>query len=96
MENLQAMQSVRHKMDPEAAEKIDKFCERLELCADGKMQFTVVLDDPAGNSFIETPTDYLNKDPYLLQEKYERSVAQNKSIGLAVAEDYQDGVLKLQ
>lgn len=91
MENLQAMQEVRRRMDPEAAEKIDEFCGKLEECADGMRRFTVILNDPAGNCFIETPTDLLDKDPYLKQEKYKRSTAQSKAIGLAVPEDYQDG-----
>jgi zinc finger protein len=40
---------------PETAEAIDQFLVKLRACATGESSFTFVIDDPAGNSFIENP-----------------------------------------
>lgn len=42
-------------MAPETAEAIDQFLVKLRACATGESSFMFVLDDPAGNSFIENP-----------------------------------------
>ena len=50
---------------------------------DGTRAFTLVLDDPAGNSYVESPAGTsLEKDPLLRLERYERSAAQTAAIGL--------------
>lgn len=43
------------KVDPHTAEAIDSFLLKLKACASGDSSFTFVLDDPAGNSYIENP-----------------------------------------
>lgn len=43
------------KVDPQMAEAIDRFLIKLRACASGDSSFTFILDDPAGNSFIENP-----------------------------------------
>lgn len=43
------------KVDPQTAEVIDQFLLKLKACASGDSPFTFILDDPAGNSFIENP-----------------------------------------
>lgn len=43
------------KVDPQTAERIDQFLVRLRACAAAEASFTFILDDPAGNSFIENP-----------------------------------------
>lgn len=43
------------KVDPNIAEAIDEFVLKLKACAAGELPFTFILDDPAGNSFIENP-----------------------------------------
>ena len=43
------------RVDPTTAEAIDEFLVKLKACASGESTFTFVLDDPAGNSFIENP-----------------------------------------
>jgi len=40
---------------PETAEAIDQFLVKLRACATGESAITFILDDPAGNSFIENP-----------------------------------------
>lgn len=43
------------KVDPETGEAIDQFLLKLKACATGESPFTFVLDDTAGNSYIENP-----------------------------------------
>ncbi|GMH38203.1 hypothetical protein BSKO_06087 [Bryopsis sp. KO-2023] len=86
-ENLMALQEVRRHMDPEAAEKIEEFCSKLNRCAEGEMGFTVVLDDFSGNSFIETDGSTVENDPLMEVKRYERTVEQCRALGLAVKEE---------
>jgi len=41
--------------DPQTAEAIDVFLTKLNACAKGEQEFTFVIDDPSGNSYIENP-----------------------------------------
>lgn len=43
------------KVDPQRAEAIDQFLLKLKSLGSGEAAFTFILDDPAGNSFIENP-----------------------------------------
>ena len=43
------------KVDPQKAEAIDHFLVKLRSLGSGEAAFTFVLEDPAGNSFIENP-----------------------------------------
>lgn len=43
------------KVDPVTAEAIDEFLTKLRSLVSGNAAFTFILDDPAGNSFIENP-----------------------------------------
>ncbi|EPS68843.1 hypothetical protein M569_05925, partial [Genlisea aurea] len=52
-DELEALQEERKKVDSLTAEAIDAFLIKLRACAAGEMHFTLILDDPAGNSFIE-------------------------------------------
>ncbi|CAL5322935.1 unnamed protein product [Camellia sinensis] len=52
---IEALQEERKKVDPQSAEAIDRFLPKLRTCAKGESSFTIILDDPAGNSFIENP-----------------------------------------
>lgn len=84
------MQEVRKRMDPEAHEKINKFCEKLEVCANGNQAFTVILDDPSGNSYIEYHPGPLS-DKYLKKDLYIRTKEQIKALGLLINEN--EGIL---
>ena len=55
---------------------------KLEACVDGESAFTLVLDDPSGNSYIETPAESHEKDPLLRLEHYDRTPEQAEGIGL--------------
>ena len=50
---------------------------------DGQTQFTFVLDDPSGNSFIGPRADGLGEGQ-LAAEQYERSVRQAARLGLDI------------
>ncbi|XP_071707478.1 uncharacterized protein [Rutidosis leptorrhynchoides] len=79
-EELQALQDERKKVDPQIAEAIDKFILKLKACATGNTAFTFIIDDPAGNSFVENPFAP-SSDPSLSIEFYERTHEQQASLG---------------
>jgi hypothetical protein len=61
----------------------------VESCLKGDTLFTLILDDPSGNSFIENP--YAPKpDPMAVITHYKRSQEQNQNIGLTSDETYAD------
>ncbi|GMH09459.1 hypothetical protein Nepgr_011300 [Nepenthes gracilis] len=79
-DELQALQEERRKVDPQTAEAIDQFVLKLRACAAANSSFTFILDDPAGNSFIENPLAP-SRDPSLATRFYERSPEQQASLG---------------
>ncbi|CAL5322945.1 unnamed protein product [Camellia sinensis] len=54
-DEIEALQEERKKVDPQSTKAIDRFLPKLRACAKGESSFTIILDDPAGNSFIENP-----------------------------------------
>lgn len=79
-DGLEALQEERRKVDPKTAEAIDEFIVKLRACATGDSPFTFILDDPAGNSFIENPYAP-SPDPYLSIKFYERTPEQQAALG---------------
>lgn len=79
-------QPTRRVVDPDTATKIDEFIGKLQECLDGKRQFTLVLDDPSGNSFVENKLAPL-PDPNCSVEHYKRTKEQSSMIGLCVEEE---------
>ncbi|ESR44987.1 hypothetical protein CICLE_v100036672mg, partial [Citrus x clementina] len=71
------------KLDPQTAEAIDQFLLKLRACAKGDSTFTFVLDDPAGNSFIEN-LYAPSPDPSLNIKFYERTPEQQALLGYLV------------
>ncbi|CDR95954.1 hypothetical protein, conserved [Babesia bigemina] len=57
--------------------------ERLNDCSEGAEAFTLILDDPSGNSYIED-TDAVE----LARETYARSEEQQQNMGYAVKDDF--------
>ena len=75
----------RIKNDPESVVKISNFINNLDELKTGDREFTFIMDDPTGNSFIENflaPED----DPMMTIQSYTRNLEQNKLIGI-VADD---------
>ena len=85
---LEQDQPVRRHMDPEGAEQIDKFVSRIQTVLDLGQPFTLEIDDPSGNSFIENP-QAPGPDPGRIVENYERNTAQNHLLGLYTQEELQ-------
>ncbi|XP_066268497.1 zinc finger protein ZPR1-like [Branchiostoma lanceolatum] len=78
---LEQEQPIRRTMDPATAEKIDAFIEKLRGLTDVKTPFTLVLDDPTGNSFVENPFAP-SKDKNVTLVHYPRTSEQNIQLGL--------------
>ncbi|KAK7860229.1 zinc finger protein zpr1 like protein, partial [Quercus suber] len=82
-DELQALQEERKKVDPQTAEALDQFLLKLKACATGDSSFTFILDDPAGNSFIEN-LYAPSPDPSLSIKFYERTPEQQATLGYSV------------
>ena len=81
--------SYSQAMAPETAEAIGKVINDLKKCQTGKMNFTFILDDAAGNSFIENP--YAPEDdPNMTIEYYKRSSFQDAKLDLTAEEKNED------
>ncbi|KAM7451045.1 nucleolar zinc-finger protein [Porites harrisoni] len=83
---LEEHQPVRKIVDPVLAAKIDEIVSQLKKCHDGKMNFTLILDDVSGNSFIENP-HAPKDDPCMTFLQYMRSTKQDASLGLQSASE---------
>lgn len=75
--------------DPEIVKRMEVFISQLNEVLEGKQKITLVLDDPAGNSYIQSLSDE-GLDNGLKISKYERSFDQNEELGLndMKVEDY--------
>jgi len=60
---------------------IEIFCVKLKELVENKKPFTLILDDPLSNSFINSLC-YPNPDPDLIKEEYERTWEQNDELGI--------------
>ncbi|XP_042508897.1 zinc finger protein ZPR1-like [Macadamia integrifolia] len=83
VDELHALQEERKKVVPETAEALDQFLIKLKSCATGDIRFTFILDDPAGNSFIENPFAP-SSDPSLTIKFYDRTPEQQEALGFLV------------
>ncbi|XP_017768531.1 PREDICTED: zinc finger protein ZPR1 [Nicrophorus vespilloides] len=70
--------------DPEKRDQMAKFMARFQKVLDGEDECTLVLDDPAGNSYIQSldDVDDTKPDDRLRIVHYERSHDQNEELGL--------------
>ncbi|XP_060107247.1 zinc finger protein ZPR1 isoform X2 [Heteronotia binoei] len=75
---------------PGRAEKLGVFSRKLQQILDGQLQVHFVMDDPAGNSYLQN-IYAPEEDPELRVEHYERSFEQNEELGLndMKTEDYE-------
>lgn len=63
--NIRLLQEERRAADPTTAKLIDDFLEKLDTCQQGERGFTVLVDDPAGNSYVESPGGSSQQDDIL-------------------------------
>ncbi|TSK16159.1 Zinc finger protein ZPR1 [Bagarius yarrelli] len=78
---LEQDQPIRRATDPEVANKIDQFIERLKKLKDVGEEFTLIINDPSGNSFIENPLAP-QKDQALTVSYYKRTPEHNAALGI--------------
>lgn len=82
--NLSLYQAQRMEDSPEIGTKVAEVIMNLTLMAGGSqsmMPFTIVVDDPAGNSYVE---NFLapQVDPHMTRKCYNRSAFQDEALGL--------------
>lgn len=90
LKDLEGDQKLRKKENPELYKKIDGVIQPLiKMLIGGRFPFTISLDDPAGNSWIEpSPTDTETKGKYI-HSRYPRTPEQNEALGLGEASEEQ-------
>lgn len=71
----------KDSQDPEIKKRIQKFTDDFEELMTLKKPFKLVLDDPAGNSYVQNLM-HPNRDESLNVIKYERTYDQNEELGL--------------
>ena len=80
--NLGLYQAERMEQTPEIGVKVAMVIMQLMRYASGDiLPFTIILDDCSGNSFIENPSAPA-LDPLMIISKYDRTAAQDISLGL--------------
>lgn len=67
--------------DPEITKRMDNFISQLDIVLQGNKEVTLVLDDPAGNSYIQSLADN-GADDRLKITKYTRTFDQNDELGI--------------
>lgn len=83
---LEQDQPVRRATDPEVAEKIDEFIQKLRKLKEVESGFTLVIEDPSGNSFVENPVAP-QKDEALTVSWFKRTAQQDIQLGLKADDD---------
>ncbi|NXX54888.1 ZPR1 protein, partial [Scopus umbretta] len=66
---------------PSKTEKLREFLEKLQEIAEGRAKAHFIMDDPAGNSYLQN-VYAPEEDPELTVERYERTFEQNEDLGL--------------
>lgn len=79
--------------NPNQTEKLQEFSQKLEQIIEGKMKAHFIMNDPAGNSYLQNvyaPED----DPEMKVERYKRTFDQNEELGLndMKTEGYEEGL----
>lgn len=89
--NLGLLQEERMAQNPEVGQKVADIISQLTRMAMGlQFPFTIVVSDPAGNSFVENLCAP-KTDPKLKLSYFQRTDEQNKELGLKPeAQDYRD------
>lgn len=66
---------------PSKKEKLQEFVGRLQEIIEGKTKAHFIMDDPAGNSYLQN-VYAPEEDPELRVERYERTFEQNEELGI--------------
>lgn len=65
----------------DTTERINNFKTKMDELINGRVNFTFVMDDPTGNSYLQN-VYAPDKDPEMTIERYERTFEQNENLGL--------------
>ncbi|XP_040282058.1 zinc finger protein ZPR1 [Bufo bufo] len=87
---LQQEQPLRRAENAQVAKKIEEFISKLQSLKNGETPFTIIIDDPSGNSFVENPF-VPQKDDALTVTHYRRSGEQNSLLGIESLDGQKDG-----
>ncbi|XP_018579660.1 zinc finger protein ZPR1 [Anoplophora glabripennis] len=68
--------------EPKSKRKFEEFIKKFDEILEGELPVTIVLDDPAGNSYIQSMRDDDQTDEGLRITHYQRSFEQNDDLGL--------------
>uniref|UniRef100_A0A8C0JLR5 Zinc finger protein ZPR1 n=1 Tax=Canis lupus dingo TaxID=286419 RepID=A0A8C0JLR5_CANLU len=80
---LEQDQPARRANEEPVAERIDEFIVKLKELKQVASPFTLIIDDPSGNSFVENP-HAPQKDLALIITHYNRTLQQEEMLGLQV------------
>ena len=69
-------------MTSEEKDRFAKFLEKMKDAIDGKVQFTLILDDPLAASYVQN-LYAPDPDPNMTIEEYERTRQQEEDLGIA-------------
>ncbi|XP_028262102.1 zinc finger protein ZPR1 [Parambassis ranga] len=86
---LEQDQPVRRAADPEVAEKIDEFIKKLRKLKEVEGDFTLVIEDPSGNSFVENPVAP-QRDEALAVTRFKRTAQQDMQLGIKADDDLEE------
>ncbi|XP_042235122.1 zinc finger protein ZPR1-like isoform X2 [Homarus americanus] len=89
VEGLNQDQATRRLEQPEVAEQIEDFIDKILGLLTLNENFTLIVDDPAGNSFVENLCAP-QVDPQLKKKVYKRSPEQNAELGVSEQEDLEN------
>ncbi|XP_053948308.1 zinc finger protein ZPR1 [Anastrepha ludens] len=80
----------RDSADDEIKNRLESVIDKFDQILASKLPVTLILDDPAGNSYVQSLAECDEIDSNLIIEKYERSFDQNEELGLndIKTEDY--------
>ncbi|XP_076003509.1 zinc finger protein ZPR1 [Genypterus blacodes] len=86
---LEQDQAARREADPAVADKIDEFIQKLKDLKDMENEFTLVIEDPSGNSFVENPVAP-QKDEALTVTRFTRSEQQDQKLGIKAEDELEE------
>lgn len=66
---------------PDQTKKLQEFNQKLDQIVEGTMKVHFIMDDPAGNSYLQNVYAPEN-DPEMKVERYKRTFDQNEELGL--------------
>ena len=94
LRDLEKPQKTRKQEDPELYGKIETIVQSLtKMMMGGRFPYTISLDDPAGNSWIEPSP--LDNDGKYTRTEYARSPEQNTALGLGGNEQAADAQVEM-